>query len=121
MEITNSLFVIKPYCWNGTWVFDDPDVGLVKEPFVSGVPAIIEEATKNIPDAQNGFVAIFSDNAFPGYDVELEWTRDEYGGTWYKWKNTGLEGWLCPAFFKYYPCAPRHLYIKVEAIKKVTL
>jgi hypothetical protein len=32
----NSIFVIKPYKWEGLWVFDDANVGLVKEPFVGG-------------------------------------------------------------------------------------
>ena len=35
----NSLMVISPYYDNGTWVFDDPRVGLVREPFVAGSEA----------------------------------------------------------------------------------
>jgi putative methionine-R-sulfoxide reductase with GAF domain len=34
--MNNSIFVIKPYKWEGMWVFDDPKLGLVKEPFVGG-------------------------------------------------------------------------------------
>jgi hypothetical protein len=115
--LTNSLFVIKPYKWNGTWVFDDAAVGLIKEPFVSGVPAIIEEATKNISNAEKGFVAIFSSKPFPGFDVELDFVKEEYSGNWYKWTKTNQEGWLCPALFKYFETAPQHLYIKVEQLK----
>ena len=33
--MNNSIFVIKPYKWEGLWVFDDANVGLVKEPFVA--------------------------------------------------------------------------------------
>ena len=33
----NAIFIIKPYKWEGMWVFDDPSVGLVKEPFVGGM------------------------------------------------------------------------------------
>ncbi len=29
----NSLMVIAPYWYKGTWVFDDESVGLVREPF----------------------------------------------------------------------------------------
>ncbi len=29
-NMRNSIFVIKPYKWEGMWVFDDPNVGLVK-------------------------------------------------------------------------------------------
>ena len=46
----NALFVIEPYQWNGIWVFDDPRVGLVQEPFVSGMPEIIDQAVQEIPD-----------------------------------------------------------------------
>ena len=113
----NSLFIIKPYKWNGVWVFDDPEVGLTKEPFVSGVPAIIDEAIKNIPDAEKGFIAIFSSNPFPAYDVELKLLKEEIGGNWYKWTKTGQEGWLCPALFKYFDKAPDNLYVKVEPLR----
>ncbi len=43
--------VIAPYWFNGTWVFDDPMVGLKREPFVAGVPEMIDVLAKEIPDA----------------------------------------------------------------------
>jgi hypothetical protein len=49
--MNNSIFVIKPYKWEGLWVFDDPNVGLVKEPFVGGADTMIDRATAHIPDA----------------------------------------------------------------------
>jgi hypothetical protein len=33
--MNNAIFVIKPYKWNGMWVFDDERVGLDKEPFMT--------------------------------------------------------------------------------------
>ena len=36
----NSIMVVKPYKWEGMWVFDDDKTGLVREPFVAGVPEI---------------------------------------------------------------------------------
>jgi len=33
----NAIFVIKPYKWNGMWVFDDERIGLDKE-HLSAVP-----------------------------------------------------------------------------------
>ena len=41
----NNLNVIVPYKWEGMWVFDDPRVGLDKEPFVSGADKMIEDNT----------------------------------------------------------------------------
>ena len=32
-----------------------------------------------------------------------------------------MEGWICPALFKYYDKAPTNLYVKAEAIKRETL
>ena len=40
----NSIFVIKPYKWNGMWVFDDERVGLDKKPFVAGADTMIDTA-----------------------------------------------------------------------------
>jgi hypothetical protein len=109
-RIENALLVIEPYQWHGLWVFDDPRVGLDKEPFVSGMPEIIEQATRDIPNAAEGFVLIFSPQPFPGATVELDWVREESGGNWYRWTATGMEGWLCPALFRYFETAPRKLY-----------
>jgi len=47
----NSIFVIKPYKWEGLWVFDDPAVGLVREPFVGCADTMIDVATAHIPNA----------------------------------------------------------------------
>ena len=38
----NSIMVVKPYKWEGMWVFDDEKTGLVRESFVAGVPEILE-------------------------------------------------------------------------------
>ncbi len=38
----NSILVIKPYRYNGTWVFDDDRFDLVREPFVAGIPEMID-------------------------------------------------------------------------------
>lgn len=112
--MANCIFVIRPYRWNGMWVFDDPDVGLVREPFVAGVPAMIERATANIPNADQGFVAVFSAGYFPDATVVLERVRPEGGGNVYRWAETGQEGWLCPALFRYFDAAPEKLYIQVR-------
>ncbi len=58
--MNNSIFVIKPYKWEGLWVFDDANVGLVKEPFVGGADTMIDVATAHIANADKGFLAIFS-------------------------------------------------------------
>jgi hypothetical protein len=93
----NSIFVIKPYKWNGMWVFDDAAVGLVKEPFVGGADTMIDVATADLPNAAQGFIAVFSANCFPDARFVLAWVREEGGGSVYRWKEQSMEGWLCPA------------------------
>src|ERR1700680_3857365 len=71
----NALFIIAPYKYEGMWVFDDPAVGLSKEPFISGIDTMIDKAVAKIPNAEQGFRAIFSATQFPGTDFKLGWCR----------------------------------------------
>ena len=57
------------------------------------MPEIIDAAVKDIPNADAGFVLLFSANPFPGATVELEWDREFLGGNWYRWTATGQEGY----------------------------
>ena len=110
----NAIMVIAPYKHAGTWVFDDPATGLKQEPFVSGIPEMIDEAVKDIPDAKKGFRLIFSVQPFPGYTHKLVWRRGDKSGNWYYNEQYDMEGWLCPALFRYYPEAPKEIYLKAE-------
>ena len=112
----NSLKVIKPYRWEGMWVFDDAAVGLVREPFVSGADVMIDRLVSDIPSASEGFRLIFSPTPFPGYSAHLSWRREEDEGTWYFSEDFNLEGWLCPALLHYFESAPSDIYAKAEAI-----
>ena len=113
----NSILVIAPYKWEGLWVFDDPRVGLHREPFVSGADVMMDRLVANLPDAEKGFRLIFSATPFPGFTAKLEWRREEFGGNWYYSPQFGMEGWLCPALFKYFPEAPAEIYVKAEPTK----
>jgi hypothetical protein len=115
-EVSNEIHVIAPYRHASTWVFDDPAVGLQAEPFVSGIPEMIDVLVKAIPHAERGFRLLFSERPFPGYHVGLMRLRSEYGGNWYRWTATNMEGWLCPALFKYFPEPPARLYARAEPL-----
>jgi hypothetical protein len=110
----NALLVVAPYKYQGTWVFDDPALGLSREPFIAGIDTMIDKAVADIPNAEKGFRAIFSASPFPGADLKLEWRRDESDGNWYYSDRFKMEGWLCPALLKYFPTAPHEIYVKVE-------
>ena len=99
-------------------MFDDEATGLVREPFVAGVPEMIDALTAEIPNAEKGFRLVFSGAPFPGAQVELDWVREEMGGHWYRASLTESEGWLCPALFKYFDAAPKKIYAKAEPISK---
>ena len=113
----NQIMVIAPYWIEDlrAWVFDDPAVGLEQEPFVSGVPEMIDFLVQGIPNAKSGFRMIFSAAPFPGYQRKLVWKREEMGGNWYGTDDPPMEGWLCPALFRYFDKAPAELYVKAEA------
>jgi hypothetical protein len=110
----NVINVIAPYKRYGLWVFDDPRVGLVEEPFVAGADTIIDRAVADIPDAEHGFTLIFSTTPFPGYQHRLDWRRAESGGNVYYEAQLDLEGWLCPALLLYFPEAPKQLYVQTR-------
>ena len=113
----NAIMVIAPYRHQGTWVFDDSSAGLVKEPFVAGVPEMIDVLVQDIPDADKGFRLLFSAKPFPGHQKKLTWLRGDSGGNYYALDDPPMEGWICPAMFKYFSKAPEHLYIKAEQIR----
>jgi len=113
--MNNALGVLAPYKYEGMWVFDDANTGLVREPFVCGIDNMLDILVAGIPNADKGIRLIFSANPFPGYTVELEWRREEYGGNWYFSPQFQMEGWLCPALFKYFTDAPAKLFGRAEA------
>jgi hypothetical protein len=116
--MANQIMVIKPYKWSDMWVFDDAAVGLEREVFVAGADTLIDLAIErlHIPDADKGFILIFSKDPFPGSNMQLGWVRSEGGGNVYQWE--GHEGWLCPALFKYFAKAPPRIYVQMKPASK---
>lgn len=114
----NTLMTIQPYRHLGGWAFDDASVGLKAEPFIAGMPAILNAILRvNGLRGVTKFRAVFAGQNFPGAQAVLYRHRPEAGGWWYHYQlPTGdtWEGWLCPALFKYFKTAPRQIHIKVE-------
>ena len=111
----NAINVIAPYMHLGMGVFDDERVGLVQEPFVSGADTMIDRVTRDIPNADRGFKMLFSSTRFPGAQFALQWRRGEGDGNWYYSPELDTKGWLCPALFRYFPEAPKEIYVQVKA------
>jgi uncharacterized protein DUF6717 len=110
----NAIQIITPYMYKGTWVFDDVRANLRREPFVSGVPEIIDKLVERIPDAASGFRLYFSASPFPEHMDSFIRTKPQWGGYWYRSSETHAKGWLCPAIFKFFREAPETIYVKAE-------
>jgi len=111
----NAINIIAPYKHLGMWVFDDPRVGLIQEPFVAGADQMIDRAVAQIPHAEQGFTMIFAAAPFPGHQFRLEWERPESSRNVYFSPELGLEGWLCPALLKYCAERPKEIYVQVKS------
>ena len=112
--MANAINVIAPYRYQGLWVFDDPRVGLVQEPFVAGADTMIDRVVAGLADPEHGFTMLFSATPFPGHQYRLEWRRGDAHGNWYWSDQLGMEGWLCPALFRYFTAAPEQLFVQVR-------
>lgn len=55
-----------------------------------------------------------SSTPFPGHQYCLDWRREESGGNIYYAAKLDMEGWLCPALLKYFPEAPKQLYVQTK-------
>jgi len=110
----NAINVIAPYKHHGMWVFDDPRVGLVQEPFVAGADDMIDRVTAAIPNAERGFRMVFSESPFPGHQYKLTWKRGDTAGNWYFAEQLGMEGWLCPALLRYFEGPPKEIFVQIK-------
>jgi len=114
----NNIIVLFPYFKNGTWMFDDESVGLKGEPFVCGIPEMINYVItkKNIKNTDKGVALFVSATELPSYDLKLMWSRFEAGGNWYNCLETKTDGWLCPALYKYFNSTPSSLFAIIKEI-----
>ena len=70
----NQIMIIVPYWLEaaGTWVFDDPATDLKQEPFVEGIPEMIDDLIADIPNARNGFRLLFSAGSVSRLSAETD-------------------------------------------------
>lgn len=117
---SNAMMIIFAKRKHGTWIFTDTDRGLVNEPFVAGIPEMIDKVIELKGWIRDMARFTFSGNEFPGYDVSIIKVRDEHGGAWYKIdiSNVGQidlpNGWLCPATLKFFNYMPDVIYIQIS-------
>ena len=97
------------------WAFDDASRDIIQEPFVSGIPEIINHY---VPENIERAILTFSPLPFPGYTISLSLDKAKAKDleTWYIDDNTGMRGWLCSVLFQYMNPAPAKIYAKLEPI-----
>src|SRR4051794_13020793 len=120
MPNANAIQVIFPYKDNSVWMFDDQSKGLAREPFVCGIPEMMDLLVGDVEDADKGVAVYFSAQPFPGFQFKVDRVGPEAGGNWYRTTIDGIEmrGWLCAALFQYFETAPAAIYVKAEALPK---
>jgi hypothetical protein len=112
----NAIQILELYRHAGTWVFDDEKNDLVAEPFVAGVPAIIDKALSKTGDEyEKNIRVLFSHSPFPD-GIKVEKIKEEMGGCWYRDADEDI-GWLCGATLFYFENFPDEIYFKIEVIK----
>jgi len=112
--MSNAMMSIKIYRHCDTWAFTDLSRGLKDEPFVCGVPEIIDYFIKKFSDpTKETHRIIFSARNFPYSHGKLIKCEMEAGGAWYSYENF-LKGWLCPATLEFFDKHPDELYVKFE-------
>lgn len=106
----NQINVIYPYKTKGGWSFDDAEVGLKGEPFVAGIPEIIN----SIVGRRRKFVAYISKAKIPNFTGHLRRDKNSEEAGWYLLQGTKMRGWLCPATLKYFKGYPDSIYFRIE-------
>ena len=110
------MLCVEIYKFNGTWCFTDTKRELLNEPFVLGIPEIINsvlEEQKLVEKGKN-YRILFSAQEFPTYHGALARQNEEMGGAWYAWNEQ--KGWLCPATLKFFCDFPETIYFKIEKL-----
>lgn len=107
------------------WCFDIPIVGIEDEPFVSGIPEIIDHhlaKKKKLTSARdNGINVLFSGaptkpkNFKLGHYFKLVKLHEENGGCWYRDTTSKMEGWLCPNLFQFFATAPKQIHVCIRS------
>lgn len=103
--------ILYPYERAGCLLFDDPANGLIAEEFVRGADDLIRRMIELDAHNKESPRLFVSRRPMSAYRT-LERVRDEDGGVVYRCEELGQDAWFCPAFFRYFPKAPRYLYVR---------
>lgn len=125
---------LEIYKEGALWLFDDPDKGLLREPFVIETSIVLDALLKKhldfykISETPDRAILFFSDNLsggphvfcrlYDGKDPATEGTTyilDSYSSV-----SDPTSIWLCPALLKYYPIPPDQLFMTIRTYPRQT-
>ena len=110
--MANAIQIIAPYRYNGTWVFDDPAVELEREPFVAGIPEMIDTLVGEAIGECNRFRLLFADRPFPGSQIEWFASTRKSRGTGTGWQAPRMTGGSAPR------CSNTLTRLRNESVRK---
>ena len=107
------MMTLTIYKNNGVWMFDDPEKGIEKEPFVDGFSELIDFVLKEFNLFQG---------SHRGIDIEFSLNRDRpemikiekiqnLDDDWASYKYKNMIGSLCPVTLKYFGKHPDSFYV----------
>ena len=99
--------VIHPYLHKGTWVFDDEEKSLHREPFIAGIDTMISMVVESEKLDSDGFSVCFSASFMPGAHFTLDWIRKEGGGIGINVPSLEWKAGCVPPFTSTFQTAPK--------------
>ena len=117
----NAVFTITPRRMKKSplWVFDDPQRGLMSEPFLEDASEVLSDIARKV-NAKDEMVLVFSQTEMPNQTAMA--TRAGSGkmadqaGCFYN--LDGKRFWLCPAVTKYFPNPPETIFVKAFPVEE---
>ncbi len=103
------------------WVFDIPFAGIIDEPFVDGMPELIEHHLKRVKGKlehakKYGVCVLFTEAKLKpaefadGIYAKLARREEDNGGCWYWDAQAKKHGWLCPNLYQYFTSPPKQIH-----------
>ena len=107
--------VLKIRKENRSWIFDDSDLGISKEPFVEGSSDAIDFVSKELKlDLNSSRLLIASTEKFEkSFETKLLHFNKQTNWSTYFLPGFGIHK-LCPVLLDYFKESPKKIYFTVE-------